>query len=177
MKKLMAWLFAVTVVLGVASVTVAQEAAYILAVGDPIRIHVFEEPDLTFDRLQINDAGSIAFPFLGEIKAAGKTTTQLQQLIVQGLKPDYLLDPIVTVTVLEYRPFFLDGEVTRPGNYPFQPGGLTLRQAITMAGGLTERAAENKITVVPAGKKEESKVGMDYQIKPGDTIKIGQSFF
>lgn len=177
MKRLKQWLITALVAYGVTSVAMAQEVTYTLAIGDPIRIHVFEEPDLSFDRVQINDAGMIPFPFLGEIKAAGKTTTQLQQIIVQGLKPDYLLDPSVTVTVLEYRPFFLDGEVNKPGNYPFQPGGLTLRQAITMAGGMTERANSSKITVVPAGKTTEVKVDMDYSIKPGDTIKIGQSFF
>jgi protein involved in polysaccharide export with SLBB domain len=156
----------------------AQEAsAYTLAIGDVISINVFDEPDLSFERVLITDAGTIPFPFLGEVPATGLTVTQIQQSIVSGLKPDYLVDPKVTISIVEYRPFFLTGEVERPGSIPYQPG-LTLRQAITLAGGLTERASTSRITVIPGGGNATSRrINLDYEVKPGDTITIEQSFF
>jgi protein involved in polysaccharide export with SLBB domain len=156
----------------------AQEnSGYTLAIGDVISINVFDEPDLSFDRVLITDTGTIPFPFLGEVPATGSTVIQVQQAIVNGLKPDYLVDPKVTVSIVEYRPFFLTGEVKTPGSIPYQPG-LTLRQAITLAGGLTERASTSRITVIPGGGNGAStRVGLDYEVKPGDTITIEQSFF
>lgn len=156
----------------------AQESSgYTLALGDVVGIHVFDEPDLTFERLPITDTGTIVFPFLGEIMATGRTAGQLQQAIVEGLKPDYLIDPKVSVSIVEYRPFFLTGQVQRPGSIPYQPG-LTLRQAITIAGGLTERASSSRITVVPdGGANTPQRIDQNYVIKPGDTITVAEGFF
>jgi protein involved in polysaccharide export with SLBB domain len=161
-----------------AAVAVAQEpTGYTLALGDVVSIHVFDESDLSFGRVPITDAGTILFPFIGEVAARGRTTAQVQQSIVAGLKPDYLVDPKVTVSIVEYRPFFLTGEVARPGSIPYQPG-LTLRQAITIAGGLTERASPSRINVVPQeGSGGPTRIGLDYLINPGDTITIEESFF
>ncbi|HTQ98855.1 MAG TPA: polysaccharide biosynthesis/export family protein [Candidatus Acidoferrum sp.] len=159
-----------------AHVCAADVSAYTLGVGDVIKIFVFNEPDLNQDRVLITDTGTIQFTFLGEVSVIGKTVTQVQQAIVAGLSPDYLVDPKVTVSIVEYRPFYLTGEVNKPGSYPYQPG-LTLRQAVTIAGGLTERASKSKMTVVSIGKTEPVKVDMDYEIKPSDTITIDQSFF
>lgn len=157
----------------------AQEppAGYRLALGDVVSIHVFDEPDLSFERLPITDTGTIAFPFIGEITATGRTPTEIQQSIINGLRPDYLVDPKVTVSIVEYRPFFLTGEVEEPGSIPYQPG-LTLRQAITIAGGLTERASASRITVISAGDANTpTRIDMNYLIKPGDTITVDESFF
>lgn len=153
-----------------------DESGYRLAVGDVLSIHVFDEPDLTFDRIPIGDAGFIQFPFVGRVVAAGRTTALIQEEITGALKPDYLVDPKVTVSIAEYRPFFVAGEVQQPGSFPFQPG-LTLRQAISLAGGLTERASSSKISVVPEGGSSATRIGMDYLVKPGDTITIEESFF
>lgn len=154
-----------------------DESTYRLAIGDVVSIHVFDEPDLSFDRVQLTDRGTIQFPFLGTVVAVGMTTAQVQQAIIDGLKPDYLVDPQVTISIVEYRPFFLTGEVQQPGSIPYQPG-LTLRQAITIAGGLTERASPSKISVVSKeGDGAATRIGMDYLVKPGDTITIEESFF
>ena len=164
-------------ILGSAPVRAQDASGYTLALGDVISIHVFDEGDLSFDRLLITDAGTLRFPFLGEIQATGRSVAQVQQAIVDGLKPDYLLDPKVTVSIVEYRPFFLTGQVTRPGSIPYQPG-LTLRQAMTLAGGMTERASTSRITVIAdGGEGGEVRIDLDYQVKPGDTITIGESFF
>lgn len=163
------------VLCGVASAQ--EDAGYKLALGDVVSINVFDEPDLSFDRVQITDNGKIAFPFIGEIQATGRTALQVQQTIVSALKPDYLVEPKVTVSIVEYRPFFMTGEVERPGSIPYQPG-LTLRQAITIAGGLTERASASKITVVSGDSDNEpQRVDLNYEVKPGDTITVGESFF
>lgn len=160
-----------------ACVTVAQdESGYRLAVGDVLSIHVFDEPDLTFSSMPIGDSGSIQFPFVGRVVAAGRTTVQIQDEITNALRPDYLVDPKVTVSIAEYRPFFVAGEVQQPGSFPFQPG-LTLRQAISLAGGLTERASPTRISVVQEGSSASTRVGMDYTVKPGDTITIEEGFF
>jgi polysaccharide biosynthesis/export protein VpsN len=154
---------------------------YTLALNDVISITVFDEPDLTFPRLTITESGEISFPYLGEIDVKGKTALQLQEIIAERLKPDYLVNPKVTVSIVEYRPFFLTGEVAKPGSLSYQPG-LTLRQAITLAGGMTERASASRITVISeleagGAKAAPIKVALDYLIKPGDTITIEESFF
>lgn len=163
-------------VLGAAA-NAQEDSGYKLALGDVVSINVFDEPDLSFDRVQITDNGKIAFPFIGEIQATGRTALQVQQNIVSALKPDYLIEPKVTVSIVEYRPFFMTGEVEKPGSIPYQPG-LTLRQAITIAGGLTERASASKITVVSGDNgSEPQRVDLNYEVKPGDTITVGESFF
>lgn len=161
-----------------AVVTSAQEPeGYTLALGDVVSIHVFDEADLSFERVPITDTGTIVLPFVGAITARGRTTAQVQQAIIDGLKPDYLVDPKVTVSIVEYRPFFLTGEVESPGSIPYQPG-LTLRQAVTIAGGLTERASTSRISVIAEGNTGQPvRIGMDYLIKPGDTITVEESFF
>ncbi|MES2606899.1 MAG: polysaccharide biosynthesis/export family protein [Pseudomonadota bacterium] len=161
-----------------ATALLAQDnAGYTLALGDVISINVFDEPDLSQDRVLITDTGKIPFTFLGEVQATGRTVLQVQEAIADGLKPDYLVEPKVSVSVVEYRPFFLTGEVEEPGSIPYQPG-LTLRQAIPIAGGLTERASEGRITVISGGKTNAPvKIDLNYEIKPGDTITIGESFF
>jgi len=178
MRFLLSVLVAVAVgITTVGSASAQEPGAYTLAIGDVISINVFDEPDLSFNRVLITDNGTIPFPFLGEVPATGTTVFQVQQAIIDGLKPDYLVDPKVTVSIVEYRPFFITGEVKTPGSIPFQPG-LTLRQAITMAGGLTERASTSRMTVISGGSDGASRrIEMDYEVKPGDTITIEQSFF
>ena len=152
-------------------------AGYTLAQGDVLSINVFDEADLSFDRIPITDTGTIPFPFVGDVQAAGRTVGQIQDAIVAGLKPDYLVDPKVTVSIAEYRPFYIAGEVTKPGGIPYQPG-LTLRQAITIAGGFTERASQTRFTVISGGDgSEPRRVDLNYEVQPGDTITVEESFF
>jgi polysaccharide export outer membrane protein len=156
----------------------AQNDQYRLGAGDLIRITVFEEQDLSFDDLLVGDGGMISYPFLDEIKVEGKTTKQLEQKIINGLLGDYLIDPKVTVSIVEYRNFYINGEVEKPGGFPFKPG-LTIRKAISLAGGLTDRASTNKIFVVQDNDSEQksAKVTLNSYVRPGDSITIKQSFF
>ncbi|MFV8819134.1 polysaccharide biosynthesis/export family protein [Haliea sp. E17] len=151
---------------------------YSLNAGDSISIHVYGEPDLSFDRMLIGQNGRISFPFLGELVVAGKTAAQLQQMLVDGLRPNYLVDPRVSVAIVKYRPFFVNGEVKSPGGVDFQPG-LTLRKAVSLAGGFTERANKKQMLLISGTDPElkEQEVGLDYNIQPGDIITVQDTFF
>lgn len=156
----------------------AQDDDYQLNSGDAVRIHVYGEPDLSFESLLIGHNGRISYPFLGELKVSGKTAAQLQQAITDGLKPDYLVDPRISVSIVRYRPFFVNGEVKKPGGVEFQPG-LTLRKAISLAGGFTERANKKQVQVIADDdpERKEQLVGLDYRVRPGDIFTVKDTFF
>ncbi|MGE8186332.1 polysaccharide biosynthesis/export family protein [Pseudomonas sp. NPDC086278] len=151
---------------------------YKLAAGDVLRITVYGEPDLSLKRIRLNDAGTFSYPFLGEISAKGLTPNQVEQIIVNGLKQGYLNDPKVSLSQIEYRSFYINGEVQKPGSYPFVPG-LTLEKAIALGGGLTERASIKRVTIVrgDGGSTLTDDVTRSTTIAPGDTISIAQGFF
>lgn len=156
----------------------ASAAQYQLGSGDVIRISVHGEPDLSFEEIRLTDAGTFTFPFIGEVDANGKTPSEVRSLLVEKLKDGYLIDPRVSVSVVNYREFYIAGEVKLPGGYPYQPG-LTLDRAIALAGGLTERASTKRMTIVRGsqGSRAEEKATMDTQVHPGDTINIAEGFF
>ncbi|MGH8865657.1 MAG: polysaccharide biosynthesis/export family protein, partial [Burkholderiales bacterium] len=102
-----------------AALAQSADSDYRLGPGDQIVIQVFGEPDLSMN-LRLNDSGRLNYPFLGEVVVEGLTVAELEQRLTSGLKGSYLLDPAVTVSIAEYRPFFLNGEVNRPGGIPYQ---------------------------------------------------------
>jgi len=155
-----------------------NNAEYTLSSGDVISITVFAEPDLSIEEIKLNETGSFSYPFIGEIDAQGLTAQELQKKITKTLSGDYLVNPKVTVSILEYRQFYISGEVENPDGYPFQPG-LTVRRAIALAGGLTERASERRMTIIREidPQKTPRKVNMEDLIMPGDSITIDQGFF
>lgn len=167
-------LFAFGLLLSAASLQ-AQEASYRLGPGDRIDIRVFGEEDLSISVL-IGDSGVLNYPLLGEVQVAGLTVKEVEDQLTARLLGDYLIDPDVTVSVAEYRPVFINGEVNKPGAYPFQPG-LTLQKAIALAGGFTERAARGNITLQSAEGEERKASGLNAIIQPGDVITVEQSFF
>lgn len=156
----------------------AQLSSYKLGSGDLITIRVLGEEDLKREKVRLSDAGTLSFPVLGEIRVRGMTVGDLEQTITSGLKGRYLLDPQVTVTIDEYRNFYVNGEVEKPGGYPFSPG-LTARKAITIAGGFKERAARDKVNIIrdddPSQKAR--RVDLDTPVMPGDIVTIEKSFF
>ena len=156
----------------------ASAAQYELGSGDVVRISVHGEPDLSFDEIRLTDAGTFTFPFIGEVDANGKTAGQVRSLITEKLKDGYLIDPRVSVSVVNYREFYIAGEVKLPGGYPYQPG-LTLDRAIALAGGLTERASTKRMSIVRGsqGSRAAEKATMDTLVRPGDTINIDEGFF
>src|SRR5437764_7947102 len=112
------------------------DSVYRLGPGDRIIIKVFGEEDLSMD-FRLNDTGRLNYPFLGELVVQGLTVAELEQRITRGLKGYYLRDPAVTVSIAEYRPFFLYGDVQKPGRSPYHPH-LTGERAIALRRGLTE---------------------------------------
>ena len=152
-------------------------ADYVLGTGDMIRIQVYDEEDLYLES-RVSDRGVISYPFLGELKVIGLTPDQLGRLITSKLKGDYLINPKVSVDILEYRQFYVNGEVEAPGGFPFQPG-ITVRKAISVAGGFKERASKEKVFVIHDGNSrgKSTKIGLDALVKPGDIITVEESFF
>ena len=173
---------------GTASVTGPAEAdtapkveslsRYRLATGDVISINVYGEDDLKKEKVRLTDAGTLSYPVLGEIQVRGKTVGELEKLLTDGLRGSYLVNPRVSVTIDEYRPYFINGQVGNNGSFPYQPG-LTVRKAVSIAGGFKERASMSKIFIVRDGDATNTPVRADLntQVHPGDIITVGESFF
>jgi polysaccharide export outer membrane protein len=150
---------------------------YRLGSGDIVKISVFGQDSLSLET-RLPQTGIISYPFLGDIRAVELTVSELEQFIFTGLEGDYLISPSVSVTVIEYRPFFIDGEVKESGGYPYQPG-LSVDKAAALAGGYTERASKTKIVIVRdiSGVQTTLSAQSSDIVLPGDIITIQQTFF
>jgi polysaccharide export outer membrane protein len=150
---------------------------YTLGSGDVVKITVFGQEDLSV-QIRLSNIGTINYPFLGDINLVGLTVNQVENKIDTGLRGDYLINPSVSVTVLEYRPFFIDGAVRRAGGYPYQPG-LSVNKAAAIAGGYTERASRDEIIIVRkiAGVETTIKASAADIILPGDIVTVQERFF
>ncbi len=151
---------------------------YRLNAGDVISIQILGEDDLRRDKIRLSDAATISYPILGEIRLMGKTVGELESLIRDGLKGRYLLNPQVTVTINEYRHFYINGQVVTSGGFPYIPG-LTVRKAISLAGGFKERASREKIFIIREDDPSQTpqKVDLNASVNPGDIITVEESFF
>lgn len=148
---------------------------YSLGTGDTIQITVHQESDLSMQIL-LNKNGQFSYPYLGIISALGKTTDQLALEIENGLRGDYLIEPSVSVSIVEYRNFYIGGEVRNPGGYSYQPG-LTIKQAIVIAGGETEWASSSRYSVQRENSNQSSRANADTPIYPGDTVTVEAGLF
>lgn len=150
--------------------------SYKLGSGDRLRINVFNEEDLSGE-FQIDGSGNISFPLIGEIKALGLTLRQLEESLIKSLKEGYLVNPRIAIEVLNYRPFYILGEVNKPGKYEYV-SGINLLNAVAMAGGYTPRARQNRAKIT-RGTPEVVINGADHStlIMPGDIIYIEERFF
>ena len=153
------------------------EYDYLIGEGDQIAIQVFDEPDLTM-QARIGASGVINYSYLGDIEVAGKTPQELEGHLTSLLKDGYLVNPSVNITIIEFRPFYINGEVRHPGGYAYQPG-LTLDRAIALAGGLTDRASTRKMYIQKSEEKngKQAKAQMSSLVGPGDVISIKEGFF
>ncbi len=153
-------------------------ASYDLGPGDEIRVITAGEDELSGD-FHVSDAGNIALPMLGTVKAADMTPTELSNEIAQDATNQQILkNPSVSVEVVTYRPIFVLGEVSKPGQFPYQPG-MTVLTAVSIAGGFTYRAVENYASVVRDvdGKSVEGKVKRSTLLEPGDVLTIFERHF
>ncbi len=153
------------------------QSDYVIGAGDQLTITVFGEPDLS-PTVKVSEDGTIPYPFLGDVRCAGQTVADIEAALMRGLRGDYLIDPKITVSVAEYRPIFINGEVKSPGSFPFQPG-LTVGKAVALAGGLTERGSNRKIFLRSEGEgpDQRRRVDMEAALRPGDILNIEESFF
>ncbi len=153
-------------------------AAYRLAAGDKVKVNVFNEPDFSGE-FQVSESGSIAFPLIGEVPAAGASATEFKARLASRLRNGVVRNPRITVEVSNYRPVNVLGEVRNAGQYDFRPG-LTVQDAVAMAGGYTYRANTRTVYIRRANAGGEIAARTDGQrvaIKPGDTLRVPQRYF
>lgn len=159
-------------------VAVSGLSNYRLSSGDILTVRVLGEPDLSKEKVRLTDAGTVSLPALGEVKAFGLTVSELERAVEDGLRGPYLVNPKVSVSIEEYRPFYINGMVEKPGGYPFQPG-LTIRKAASLAGGFRERASLSKIYIIRESdpSQQSQRVDLNTMVYPGDIITVDESFF
>ncbi len=154
-----------------------QNAPYRLDSGDRLRVIVFGQEDLTGE-YAVDGAGEISMPLIQAVQARGLTTDELEIALVSVLSQTLLRDPNVSVEVLNFRPFFILGEVTSAGQYPFV-AGMTVNTAVAIAGGYTHRANTNvaRVTRNLGDRIIELGVETTAAVRPGDTILIRERYF
>lgn len=151
---------------------------YRLGASDVIEIIVFGEDDLSVER-RVNSRGNISFPLLGAVRVQGDTVNQVEEKLTLKLTGDYLVNPQINVSMVEYRQFYVRGEVKSPGGFPYLPG-LTVGKAVAIAGGFTERANRKKVEVSREqvdGGREKVIVEIHAPVVPGDILIVEESFF
>jgi polysaccharide export outer membrane protein len=153
-----------------------SDGPYLLDTGDRLRVFVYGQPNLS--RLYgVDHGGAISMPLIGRVPARGLTTYDLEARIKARLGAKFVKDPEVTVDVAQNRPFFILGEVRTAGQYPYV-NGMTVRTAVAIAGGYTERASQRKIQIARRinGLVEKLDVPDDYVVMPGDTLLVYERF-
>ncbi|MBT5049665.1 MAG: polysaccharide export protein [Rhodospirillaceae bacterium] len=155
----------------------AGSVEYTLGAGDELRVIVFGQQDLS-GKFTVDGGGAISLPLIGNVNAGGKTVREATNAIVAKLKPDYLKNPRVSVEVLNYRPFYIIGEVKNPGSYAYV-SGMTAVNAVALGGGYTYRARENNIYITRANdpKRKKKKASHDTIVLPGDILEVPERFF
>jgi polysaccharide export outer membrane protein len=168
---------------GVATPTDAAAAAdsvagYALGPGDRVRLTVFRHEDLSGE-FDVDGEGFLAMPLVGEIRGAGMNARQLENEIESRLRQGgYLVNPQVSLEVLNYRPFYIIGEVNNPGSYQYV-NGMNVINAVALAGGFSYRADQDDIVITRGGSegKRLGDVRLDTPVLPGDIIEVTERFF
>jgi len=151
--------------------------SYRLGAGDKVKVTVFGEPDLG-GMFSVSGEGKISAPLIGTVQAAGLTTTDLQAALETAYRQGYLKDPKVNVEVMNFRPFYILGEVKMPGEYPFD-NGMTVVKAVALAQGFTYRADQKRVYIKHLNSLTEEQVNLTsvQPVEPGDTIRIAERYF
>jgi len=158
-------------------VLVAAERPYTLDAGDKLRVVVFGQDGIS-NTYVVDAGGKVNLPLIGAVMARGLTNQQLAGTIGSRLKQGYVREPHVSVEVETYRPFFILGEVTTPGQYPYV-ANLTAEMAIAIAGGFAPRAQKKTVELTrrASGQQTHTEVPLDYPVRPGDTILVKERWF
>jgi protein involved in polysaccharide export with SLBB domain len=151
--------------------------AYQLNTGDKLRVTVFGQADLSGD-FTVDAGGNVSLPMIQPVPARGRTAAELQTALAAELGRTLLRNPNVSIQIMEFRPFFILGEVQRAGQYPYV-NGMTVQSAVAIAGGFTYRANDDIVRITR--KQGESLLEMDVKIstlvQPGDTILVKERYF
>jgi polysaccharide export outer membrane protein len=156
----------------------SEDSSYLLGTGDKLRVTVFNETDLSGE-FEIDSQGYVRLPLIGQIPAAGLSTYKLEARVAAALvQGGYLLNPRVNVDVTTYRPFYIIGEVAKPGEYPYV-NAMSVPNAIALAGGYTDRAAESEVTIRHQGETKGQDVPADEssRIHPGDIVRVERTTY
>ncbi|MDD3182633.1 MAG: polysaccharide export protein [Alphaproteobacteria bacterium] len=161
----------------VPSISASGSSDYVLDVGDKIRLTVYGEADLSGE-YEVSSTGVVSLPLIGTIPAAHRNIHDFEQAVTSKLTEGYLRDPRVSAQVINYRPFFILGEVSKPGSYPYV-NGMTVVNAVAMAGGYTYRADKSEVTITRANDKDkqDTQVSEEERVMPGDVLRIPERFF
>jgi len=153
------------------------EGPYTLDSGDRLRIVVFGQEGLT-NAYAVDASGHIAMPLIGVVLARGATTEQLSSRVADKLRDGFIREPHVAVEIEAYRPFFILGEVTAPGQYPFV-ANMSAETAVAIAGGFTPRAFRKTVTLnrILNGRQVRLTVPLTFSLRPGDTINVQERWF
>jgi protein involved in polysaccharide export with SLBB domain len=148
-----------------------------LQAGDKVRITVFGEPSLSGD-FEIDPGGNISLPLAGTLQASGLTKAEMEQVLAKKFKSEYLRSPKVTVDIASFHPFYVLGEISHPGEFPYR-GGLNVISAIAIAGGETYRASKSRVLIQHLGEMDfkEYPLSPAIPVLPGDTIKLPERYF
>jgi polysaccharide export outer membrane protein len=157
--------------------SVRYESAYQLDAGDKLRVVVFGQEGLT-NTYAIDTGGSITMPLIGSVPARGRTTAGLAVEISTKLRNGYIREPSVAVEIEAYRPFFILGEVTAPGQYPYVPN-MSVETAVAIAGGFSPRARRDRVTLTHTDHSGPARVvvPLGTSVGPGDTVLVGERWF
>jgi polysaccharide export outer membrane protein len=152
-------------------------APYTLASGDKMRVLVFGQDSLS-NIYAVDGSGRIAMPLIGTVPAAGRTTAELEQDIARRLRNGFIREPNVAIEVEQYRPFFVLGEVTQSGQFPYV-SGLTAQTAVAIAGGFSPRAVRDGVEVTRQvdGRPVTGFVPLTFPVRPGDTVTVKERWF
>lgn len=152
-------------------------AGYKLGAGDEVKVTVFDEPDLS-GTFVVDGQGAITMSLIGQVEVVNLTVTETSRHVEEKLRDGWLRDPKVTAELVKGRPYYILGEVNKPGEYPFV-SGLTVMNAIASAGDFTYRADKARILIKSADSPNEREVVLTptTTVRPGDTIRVRERFF
>lgn len=151
--------------------------SYVIGAGDRVKVTVLEQENMTIET-DVADDGTIEMPLVGSLRVAGRTASEARAALTERLARDYIKDPKVNFDVAKYRPFYVLGQVNRPGSYPFEPE-VDIRKAVAIAGGFTRRADTGAAYLVRdiAGRSDRRLVGLGTRLYPGDVIEVDRRVF
>ncbi len=155
----------------------AAQPQYLLGTGDKVRVTVYDESDLS-GQFEVDGTGLVSLPLVGAVRVGGKALAEAESAIIKALKPDYLINPRVSLQVLNYRPFYIMGEIGSPGSYPYVYG-ITILEAVVIAGGYTYRAKRGSIQIIRGtdATRQKQDVTSETIVLPGDVIEVPMRYF